>query len=454
MKSEISPWARIVILLVSLVAISVISLIFTGSVLPKEPRAALIFQNALLLIVLGSVLLEKHFTKPADSMVNALTGIITLVTVYAVAPTIAWWGIFIYCVAVFILATTCTAVSSTRHLKGWRRTVAQLTYKPAVFFGKARLIYSIIFLFGVFSFYGIQSHQTAALVVFWGIFVVIWPLRIPEMISSFKKDKNSFEPIGQVSRTDWPNIVRVALDPNTTWQQSSPKIYQQADNSQSIVLPLFQEIQSDQIIGTGLVIKSHDEYIEKLETGFLYDADTVIADFSEADIAEALGGKRTSKLIGFVIEESNIAEIKFEIWDSTTCQEGMLVWCNIQDIPVYYQVINGANSEEPSQSNRRGFQIATAAQLGTLDETKGFIKYKWLPRMNTPVFAETEDFGSEICITKENDFVYGLLPGTKIKIGGPFANFVDHHTALLGVTGSGKTELAFDIIRYAMVSLP
>jgi hypothetical protein len=48
------------------------------------------------------------------------------------------------------------------------------------------------------------------------------------------------------------------------------------------------------------------------------------------------------------------------------------------------------------------------------------------------------------------DFVFGTLPGTQIKIGGPFCEFMDHHTAILGVTGSGKTELAFDLIRHAV----
>ena len=446
-----SPWVRVAILLVSLVSIGFIALLITGSVLPDRPEDALIFQNALLLVVLGSAILEPYFTKPADSMINALTGIITLVGVYHVAPTYAWWGVFLYCVFVFVIAALCVASSSSTRLAGWQRALNRFTYKPSVFLGKSRLLYSILFLFGLFSFYKIQSPQTVIMILFWGLFVVIWPLGVPELISSFKKRKDILQPVGQVARTDWPNIVRVLLDPDIDWDKTSPKIFIQADNSCSVVLPLFKEIQPDGIVGTGLIVKScSEQHNAALQAGYLYDGNTLEKPITEQDISEALGGGATSKLIGFVVEGSNIGEIQFEIWDTHSCREGMLVWCNVGNNKVYYQVINGSTREEAFQANRRGFQIASAAQIGVLDENSGFVKYPWLPAMNTPVFSEGDDFGADIVITHESDFVYGTLPGSQIQIGGPFANTLDHHTAILGVTGSGKTELAFDIIRYAI----
>ena len=69
---------RVAIILFLLVAIS-LSWYITGSFLPSDPKQALIFQGSLLLIVLGSAVLEHKFTKPADSAVNALMGIVTIV---------------------------------------------------------------------------------------------------------------------------------------------------------------------------------------------------------------------------------------------------------------------------------------------------------------------------------------------------------------------------------------
>ena len=93
-KDYIAPWVRVIILLFSTIVISGLSYLFTGSIIPRDSQDALIFQNALLLIVIGVALLEKYYTKPADSMVNSLMGILTLIGVYDVAPKELWWVMF------------------------------------------------------------------------------------------------------------------------------------------------------------------------------------------------------------------------------------------------------------------------------------------------------------------------------------------------------------------------
>ena len=133
--TDVKPWARVAILLVSLTAACALSVRLTGSIVPTRTGDVLVFQNALLLVVLGSTILEYKFTAPADAVVNSLAGIVTLVSVYADSPTIGWWCVFDYCAAVFILATVCTAVSSGPMLSGWQRLIAKITYPPAVVFG-------------------------------------------------------------------------------------------------------------------------------------------------------------------------------------------------------------------------------------------------------------------------------------------------------------------------------
>ena len=68
-KDYVAPWVRVAILILSSTVIVALSYFFTGSVIPSDSGDALIFQNALLLIVIGVALLEKYYTKPADSMV-------------------------------------------------------------------------------------------------------------------------------------------------------------------------------------------------------------------------------------------------------------------------------------------------------------------------------------------------------------------------------------------------
>jgi len=113
-------------------------------------------------------------------------------------------------------------------------------------------------------------------------------------------------------------------------------------------------------------------------------------------------------------------------------------------------VIGGETQEESFASDRHGYQVATAAQLGTLVGEEGFKKYEWLPAMNTPVFSASPDKPINVNAVSGNDFILGTIPKSSIRVGGDFIGRYNYHTALLGVTGSGKTELAFDMIRHAL----
>jgi uncharacterized protein len=440
------PWVRVAILATALVVVCILSYYITGSVIPTDPKNGLIFQNALLLIVLGSALLEYKFTKPADSAINGLLGCITLVTVYRVAPTFAWWVVFVYCAVVFILATTCVAVSSGPTISGWRERVAAYTYRPSVVLGKARVLFSIVFLAAVFWFYGLQGYQTAALVLFWGIFVAIWPLGVPEFLSAFRpRERATTEAVGRVVRTDWPNVVRVALDRGSTWSRRSPKVLQQSDGRQCYVVPLYHQVQEEGVLGTGLCVGEVETPLPKLTPGAVYNAGA-----TGLTPEQMLGGEATSTLIGFVDVDSSIGCIRFETWEPLLCREGLLVWCNLGDKKVHYQITEGATKEEGLEKDRHGYQVAIASQLGIYDPAEGFVKHPWLPRMNTPVFAEPAEYGKDFNVPDERDFIFGNIPGSQIKMSGPFVDILDYHTALLGVTGSGKTELAFDMLRHAV----
>jgi len=426
----------------------VLSWQLTGSFVPTKPQESIIFQSGLLLVVLGSAVLEHKFTRPADSVVNALAGIVTLVTVYSVAPRLAWWLLLSYCAFVFALALSCTVVSTGPDIKGWREQVARYTYQPAVYLGRARLLHSMVFLFGVFAFYDSRSREAAVLVAFWGVFVALWPLRLPQLLSGLSRNVEAPTKLGRVIRREWPDLVRVELQSGVDWSEDRPRIYQDGDGNQHLVVPLYKQLRDEQAIATGLCIPYAGSREDRLTGGFVYELPESRTPTMEA-IAETLGASSGSRLVGFVIEESRIGAIRFETWRPDLCREGLLVWCNVAGKRVFYQITEGLTREETLESDRLGSQFGVAAQMGTLDPGKGFLKCDWLPTMNTPVFAEPETFGNDIDVP-EHEFVYGRVPGTALRVSGPFAKTLDFHTAILGVTGSGKTELAFDLIRHCV----
>ena len=200
-----------VILIASLAVACGVSLAFTGTVVPTSAAEALIFQSTLLFVVLGSAVLEHKFTRPADSVVNGLMGMVSLITVANMAPPRAWWAVFGYCAAVFVTALVCSVASTDPSISGWRRRIAAATYRPAVVFGRARLLYSVVFLFAIFAFYGVQDPRTGALVVFWGLFLALWPLAFLRCQCFPDSERAELNWAGRSVR--FADLVRVELDP-------------------------------------------------------------------------------------------------------------------------------------------------------------------------------------------------------------------------------------------------
>lgn len=451
MDRAVAPWVRVGILVVAVVSLAIVSFIYTGAVLPPGPQHALVFQNALLLIVLGSAVLEYHYTKPADSMINALMGFITLLSVYHLAPRVPWLMLTGYCVVVFLLSMACVAVSSGKDIAGWRQRVAALAYRPAVVFGRSRVLFTVVFLGGIWFFFDSRDQLTLALITLWGFFLALWPLRIPELITAwFSRMRPNSSSVGEIIRMDSPNILRIALAPEAEWDSTGPKICALPNGDSFWVQPLFSQFQEGRLLATGLLTTLKAPVIPGLRN-CVVEPEEVPAPPAE-DVNEALGGGPRSSLVGFVVERSSIGAIRFETLGPEACHDGMLVWSEVAGERVYYQVVSGETQEESFAADKHGFQVASAAQVGILQSGEGFKKYEWLPAMNTPVFSSAPGTSVDVPAIAAGDFILGKMPKSEIRVGGDFARDYSHHTAILGVTGSGKTELAFDLIRHALSS--
>ncbi len=448
-SAQAAPWARVIVLLVGLLAATTLAHILTGSVLPKDPHAVLLFQNGLLLLVLGSAILEHKFTRPADAVVNGLLGIVTLLPVYHDAPRAAWTVVFAFAVTVFASAAVCVALSDRPGLVGWRATITHITYRFSSTFGQARLFYSVLVLFGIFAFYSLRSPTTVAIVCFWALYMWAWSSGFPSILTNLFHRGLSHAVSATIVRVDTPNLVRANLVQGTEWRHDKPKACRQVDGTTGVLLPLYSEVQAENRVGTGLFIPYDWPPEMRLAPGEIVDpAPSQVP--TPAVLSGLVGGDSVSAMIGFVVEDSEIGVIRFEIWDPDTCEEGQLVWVNAVGSKVYYQIVSGETREETFESNRHGYQVALAAQVGTLEGDSGFEKFLWLPTMNSPVFAVPDNYGVDFVSGEEGDFHLGTIPNSAIPVSLTADEAFDHHTAILGVTGCGKTELALDLIRHAV----
>ena len=89
--------------------------------------------------------------------------------------------------------------------------------------------------------------------------------------------------------------------------------------------------------------------------------------------------------------------------------------------------------------------IGEAIQLGTWNHEKvRFEQFGWVPDINSPVYIASEI--KEVKLDK-NEFQIGKIPNTNFPVIINKELALTHHTAVLGVTGTGKSVFSRNLIR-------
>ena len=448
---------RLIILFIFLCITFGISIIFTGKFIPEEPMEITIFIESLILIFIGSTVQEFYYSTPIEGLVNSFASLITLFQIYNFYP-INWWVfLFLLSLIIFVLSIFVVVKDKTK-ASVENNNLYDFSYKIVTILGKSKVLYTILFLISLLNYYSFQSKEAITLVIFWGIYMILWPSNLPAIITDILTKKSNKVNIGTIIQTNWPNLIHIDLKEGINWSFNSPKLFKEASGEKFLTLPLYKQYKKEKTIGTGIYLNilnnEEKEKITGFKNGNVYNYKF---DLNYKEIIKRLDGGEKSEILGFVGENSNIIEIFIELSNPHLCKQGSIIWCKPNNLEkVYYQIIDGNNNEENFHQDKYGFQVAKAIQLGKIksvnnenssDESE-FTSYDWIPQVNTPIFIENDEFGDDICMLESTDFCFGNIPNSKIKVGGNFIKNMSKHTAILGITGSGKTELALDIINH------
>ena len=428
---------RMLLLAVSLGIAAFLAFVLTGSIIPADPTKALIFQVFFLMFVFGMFFLEDKFTKPVDAIVNSSAALISIAPVYAATHSSGWIPIMLYAAAVFVVGSANVILASEESHGRNRDWIAKISYELSTFFGRSNVIFSIAFLYAVVTSFGTAKPESWLLILFWGAYLTLFPLKIPHFLEAVYRIlanlNGQLEKIGRIARVDNPNLLKVNLRSAKDWHGSL--VATVGDGTKWKVLPLFTHVEDAGVVGTGLLTTTVDIRGDKSVTGCVYRRGD--------DIEEALP-------VGIVSEMSTIATIRFETWHTDNIREGNLVYCVLGEDMVYYQVADAQTTEEPFAGHRHGFQVVEAHQLGTVHDKAGFRNYKWLPPMNHPVFLAGEHIQLKQPVLSKNEMILGTVPGSNLDVISDVKDMISHHTAILGITGSGKTELSYRIVSKAL----
>jgi hypothetical protein len=148
-------------------------------------------------------------------------------------------------------------------------------------------------------------------------------------------------------------------------------------------------------------------------------------------------------LVGFIIETSHLHAIVFHLLPhQEMVTEGSVVAATVRGIPVLYQIVAATNRYESLEDQSVfGYTEVTARKLGQWDNYEGRFRItSWLPQMYAPVRL----WSSARCVPPFESI--GVVPHTSFHVSADPHKLVTHNTAILGILGSGKSFLAFELL--------
>ena len=312
--------------------------------------------------------------------------------------------------------------------------------------GRPEAIFSAFFLWGGIRQFGLASNEFNLLLWFWIVFMI---LNIPALAKTIEglfiaiKEKNDKEAIGQIFGVQSKNTFLVKLSEN---RSQSTRIFEFVEFKYSI----------DNQVKKGLILDvyllNQEQWVKVLTTQEIEKIFSEKAIFSSHTpdlvykITDVPKTDYLERFIGLVTENSTIEKIKFVYNSKAAISEGQLLELFIRNERVLYQVIEGTTKIELLENkNQTGLIIAEAIQLGTWNKTNlRFEQYGWVPNINTPIYLATNI--DEVPL-QQSEYVIGSIPGTNYPVIINKETAITHHTAILGVTGSGKSVFVRNLIR-------
>lgn len=445
------------------IALLLVNFIFSGSVFPGTHTKELWFYSGILMVLFSTLFIEPYYTSPKNVITNTIPLFFVFLSIENTFENkILWWiAVTIILVLLFFAICVMALEDKNKSPDHWRNKNSVKLKKFIVFFGKGKIIYSAVFFLFLYvnitskpseDFHQIFEIHFVALLIIWGLILAIDPKEINNTFF-FKKQQLDRDAIGEIFSVQSKKIFLI-------------KIFEDRKYITKFNLVKFRYSMQDRgdLVFVGIVFDTYylnqEKWAKILELGssdlnsdVKFEKD-IIYNVSEKQEIEKLSNTfKIDNLVGIVVEGSNIGKIKFEYSKKNDdLQEGELLELKVENRRLFYQVINGRTEKEKLENrNEAGFVEGEAIQLGEWQNDKlSFQKFGWVPSINTAIFkADTSSIQVEHLIYP--DYKIGVIPGTSLPSVLNLGDAVSHHMALLGVTGSGKSYLARDIIEQIKV---
>ena len=436
--------ARLVIFFALAVILTAIYWYFKGTVFPHD-TIGLVIYSSLLMLSFNTLILEHYFTKPTDVLASSIAVLLTITPIKKDLVNLGLWynAIFFFSFTLGILSVISLGLFAPNKPEDtFQNKISKLIKDFVVSFGNSKVQFFCLFVLTLF-FYIDSKSQYFLFLFLYSAFVLIDPWKFIMKIPVFVKPKPQ-EGIGQIFGVQSKNTFLVKL----YTQRPSIKIFDFVEFKYSM--------DENKSVRKGLILDNYllnqeqwvkvliSDEIDNIFGGKIYNSfndENVVFKISNPEKNDYL-----DKFVGLVDENSSIGIIRFIYNSKKEIFDGELLEVFIKNKKVLYQIVQGTTRiEQLEQKNETGYIVGEAIQLGIWrPETGNFEKYGWVPFINSPVYLASSIPIPEIA---ENEYEIGKIPNSNYPVIIKKDIALTHHTAILGVTGTGKSIFARNLIR-------
>lgn len=421
------------------------------------------FTSGLLLIVLGVFVTEKYFTRPIDVIVNIITLFVVLSTLDNISHFQLYGSLAVYSIITALIAFLAfVLIDEEKDQNYLSQKIARSANTISSFLGGSKILFSIVFILSIFSYFIaslksnllVNAEQITVLlmIAFWGMVILIEPIdkKLINPLLEKIKSKNKPKLIGKIIKRLSPDVIYVEQLPcspslNVGDVAVIDDIKNLHDSKELIHVMFISELEADNkkylyfhCITPKTINIAKQIYVHKIDHEI------------PEDVAVSEIYQKRDNIIGFVHTNSDIDVIKIKMIEGVDedkkLKEGDLVSINFYKNSTKYQIINvETDSENIDGQSKKGSKIITAQQIGYWqDDKQKFADTGWVPSVNSPVFIETST--EEINISNNSCFKVGTVPRSQYPIFIDLEESANHHIAVIGKTGTGKSRMAAHIL--------
>lgn len=394
-----------------------------------------------LLLVMLSLVDQPHFSKDANVFVNGATALVSLFAVAKWQRTGLWW---VFCSWALYLVIASFALMALRSRELFLESKSmQFFSRLNRVIGRPESIFSAFFLWGVFLQFNDPKDTVTinTFFLFWAVFMILNVPGIAQATSGlFARATEATLPAGVVTGIHSPRVALVKLSPRLPDGIVGRHV--------SLTLASGEQVARGTVIEDRIACGLRLGRIALTSFGTNWRA---VSSGGQVEVAILDSPVPLAMPVGVVSAGSSIAQLVFDADPRTPLRAGEVVHVRSGPTDIYYQIVSAVIGQASLDEENTSLSVkVSAGQLGTWDRTHAtFTPVDWVAPAGELVALASEestrtDIPSEHCLV-------GTVPKSRFPVHINIPDAITHNTAIIGVTGSGKSYLAFHVIS-AMVN--